>query len=1554
MPREIKGIQALSNSFPAEWLFYVSLNCYPRNQDPMEIDAVVVTDTVVLLLEIKDWNGKLTAQQDRWYINGRSSRSPVILSEEKAKKLKAVIRSENVLVGSYYIEARVVLTGTANKTALPQHELPYVLSLAEACAIGDPAKRQQFLPQRQIKLKKAYEFEAEFDKIFNNAKLFQPLEADWAGFKVVEQDVFRHPRGVWCDHRAERRDEHRIKGMVRTWSFDRLPPGLNSGDNRKLVALRETNAFAYLNDLGSELISRNKVLRDIVTPTEEIATQHFEVRGISNGWNTLDRYLVQHSDDLTWQDRVVIASGLLNIVSELHRCDVAHRDIGPRAVWIGSPSALALTGFMCCQLPDKKSVMDWLNDLRGYAPRLPEDGAGLKSTGRQRDVYCCTSLVAMILTGVRPEQGVDVIIRALPEELISVSNWLRRGLADAPLQRQQDLVELTDEFSAIVEDRDTDRIDQTLLDRFETPNVVPYNTWPLSSLCSTQGVRQVYASTKEDRTLMVKVWMSVVRGRSTASDYALLRLLDSADRLRGSPIKGLPTFVSFGISPVGAYVVYERCEGEPLENIATLPAGAAAPIALQFLLAVSALHDLGCDHGDISSANVLVNIESGAICLIDPFDMSPVGDGTVRTPSMCPVNWERLDQKALDRYAAIKIACHLLSLDPSPAHPELVQNLGAELDRPVIESLELSTSLLQKAIADNSTAIPFAFEIKTTADTHGFKESKRYFIRRKTIEYSQEIFVVTNSSGQLLLKGDGQKLIHSWFKPLQFTALAYESDAAQEFNLNISVSIGAESGFEDLYQFLARHELFAPSDFEGNEETQYSPSFNVAKHWEKLVALEEDARVEIEVREILASREGVVVCSYETLGKDFDFDDEDIIEVHSWGKRIGRVDLALSSLPAAVAIRCDHGRINVGERLRLAGRREQTSMDRRARAVRRILDGRAAIPNLISYFEPNKNALPTPYALSIEDADIQEYQLNEGQERAFRKLLESGPIGLLQGPPGTGKTRFIASFVHWLLTKGGCQRILIASQSHEAVNNAIDALLLLHKRRGDRPSLLRIGSKGITARIRPYHSAELRERYRVKFAAAAKFRFSQLTSALGIDRSYASDLFDLDQQVGRMARRCASVQIALEDNADQLAVDRERNKVQRVRVEDAFRSAFEVKVKRTVDVKKPIDEYEMLIKELTKQHPNVSPADASAATKALKLTNDWLSSLGSPGRNFEEFLAKTRSVVAATCVGVGQTRIRIDAQVFDWVIVDEAARCTPGELAVPIQMARRMLLVGDHLQLKPMLSRDILDKLEDSEPDLTRLQLAMSDFERAFTSPYGREVGVSFTEQYRMDPAICALVSKCFYEPFEIKLDTSSKRVPAFSSTDIEISWLARPMVWVDTDGQAGQIEIKPENSTTYHNIAEVDTVIALLERLASDKKLVELLSQQEDETPIGVICTYSGQKRRIETAWARHAWDHKFRSLVRIDTVDAYQGKENAIVILSLVRNNNEGLAGHVNEPNRCNVAVSRAKEKLIVVGSASMWGDKVSQTSPMRKVIEHMRSDAQNTIFIRAEELA
>lgn len=1556
MPREIKGIDALSKAFPSNWLLYVSLNCFPRNQSPMEIDAVVVMDDVILLLEIKDWNGKLTYKGDRWFVNGAPrKRSAAILVDEKAKKLKSVIQGQSSLAGAFYVDSRVVFTGTANAANLIPQEQRRCLTLAEACAIGDPAKRHLYVQHGRVSLTKACNLESEFNKIFNNSQLFQRLESDWAGYTVTEKDIFVHPKQVWRDHLAERSDEKRLKAMVRTWSFNNLPVGLNSAEMRKVVAMRETNAFAYLQDIGSELIVRQRVLREVATPDNEISTGHFEVRQLAPGWYPLDQYIVRNTDVLSVVDRITIVMGLLTIVAELHRANVTHRDLGPRAIWVGGNSDLALTGFMSCQLPDKTTVMDWLKDLRGYAGFLPEDVSGSPSTGRQRDVYSCAYLATQVLTGEVPKASdIEATIAALPSELMNLGDWVRRGLSADPSLRFASAAELMDAFAVVVEAGPADGFDPTLLDRFETIDV-PYARWPLSSVISSTSQKQVYAHVKEAETVMVKVWMSWLRGRSMQSDCALLKLLLSVDQLIDAPLKGLPRFVERGLSPLGVFVVYERSEGTPLAELKLLPENAGLELAADLLRTVNALHDRNCEHGDISPSNVLVNVDERSVCLIDPFDISPVGDGTARTPSMLPDNWELLPQAEIDRFAALKAAQMLLALDLSGAAQALQLELGAELKKPVIESLQYALAKVSQAVESLTVAEVFEFHLKTERPTHGFLQVDKLYVRCYHEKSGVVTFDLTTEKAQLVLKGTGNELQSYYFRQTFFATLERESRSAHsDIRIRVTVKEGGGGGFEELYTYLCSHERFTVHPA---EESRSAPStqFDVTWHWTKLLEIEEESRVEIAVTEILAQKGQTLVLAYENLGRDFDFDEEDSIDVFVGNRKIGYVDLSASSLPSAIGIVCERGNISDGDRLRLAERREQTSMERRSRAVRRILEGRSVIGDLVEYFDPHKSVAPKSFALTIDDAQLATYDLNAGQRHAFRHLLSAGPVGLLQGPPGTGKTRFIASFVHWLISKGGGQRVLIASQSHEAVNNAIESLLRLHKERSEtRPSLLRIGSKGITARIRPFHTSELRESYRVKFEAAAKNRFGQLIKALGVDKTFAFELFDLDKQIGTLARRLNTVQEALEEDEGQLAVDRERNRVQRERVHDAFKAAFKAVAGQETDGVFPLQAYDQLVNALHLKYPNVSPADASSSQRALKLTNDWLASLGAPGRNFEEFLAKTRSVVSATCVGVGQTRIKIETQVFDWVIVDEAARCTPGELAVPIQMAKRVLLVGDHLQLLPMMDDQMLSDLNEVEPDVSLEELACSDFERAFTSIYGQSIGVRLTEQYRMDSAICDLVSECFYEDNGIRLVTSEARKSVLQPTEFRVPWLSKPLVWVDAGSEHMNSEYRPEGETTVHNRSEVDAVVAVLEKLAAERDLVTALAKLDDETPIGVICMYAGQKRQIELAWSRRPFDPKFKRLVRIDTVDSYQGKENAIVILSLVRSNPKGSPGHVGIPNRCNVAVSRAQERLIVVGDVDMWGRRVGPKSPMRRVFEHMKRNPDQFTLLKASEFA
>ena len=276
-----------------------------------------------------------------------------------------------------------------------------------------------------------------------------------------------------------------------------------------------------------------------------------------------------------------------------------------------------------------------------------------------------------------------------------------------------------------------------------------------------------------------------------------------------------------------------------------------------------------------------------------------------------------------------------------------------------------------------------------------------------------------------------------------------------------------------------------------------------------------------------------------------------------------------------------------------------------------------------------------------------------------------------------------------------------------------------------------------------------------------------------------------------------------------------------------------------------------------------------------------------------------------------------------------------------------MLLVGDHLQLLPMLDEGMLQELRDSFPGLPDETLAGSDFERAFASSYGVANRCILREQYRMVEPICELVADTFYRPHGVTLETSGDREvdPRFSA-DLAPPFNV-PITWLDTSNHPKAREL-PDERRSHANEAEVAAIIAALDLIATDKAFVTALAEGKDEKPIGIICMYSAQRNALEMAIAERPWESRFRRLLKVETVDSYQGKENTIVIVSLSRTNKGRSGGHVSIPNRANVAFSRAKERLLIVGSAKFW-ERLPEANPIRRTLhwvqqrEKTHSDAR-----------
>jgi hypothetical protein len=155
--------------------------------------------------------------------------------------------------------------------------------------------------------------------------------------------------------------------------------------------------------LGSPLLERNAILTPVGDEKNEMLTQHFELRRLTSGQTTLDRYLIRAGDDLSQDDRITMVGALLEIAAGLHALGIAHRDLGPRSIWASTPTRLALGGLMTCQMPDEESLGDWSAILRGHAEAVPEDADKNRAgSGKQRDVHALGRLAFRTLTAEIP------------------------------------------------------------------------------------------------------------------------------------------------------------------------------------------------------------------------------------------------------------------------------------------------------------------------------------------------------------------------------------------------------------------------------------------------------------------------------------------------------------------------------------------------------------------------------------------------------------------------------------------------------------------------------------------------------------------------------------------------------------------------------------------------------------------------------------------------------------------------------------------------------------------------------------------------------------------------------------------------------------------------------------------------------------------------------------------------------------------------------------------------------------------------------------------------
>ncbi len=263
-------------------------------------------------------------------------------------------------------------------------------------------------------------------------------------------------------------------------------------------------------------------------------------------------------------------------------------------------------------------------------------------------------------------------------------------------------------------------------------------------------------------------------------------------------------------------------------------------------------------------------------------------------------------------------------------------------------------------------------------------------------------------------------------------------------------------------------------------------------------------------------------------------------------------------------------------------------------------------------------------------------------------------------------------------------------------------------------------------------------------------------------------------------------------------------------------------------------------------------------------------------------------IICGTNTGLDDDILR--GRSFDWCIMDEASQCTEPSAWIPLQFADRLVLAGDHLQLPPT----VLSTEAKSEGfNVSLMERLLTDLDSDFAR--------MLTVQYRMHKDIMNFSSRYFYEG-RLQADPSvSDALLQFLPGVFENDLTNCPVHFIDTAGASYDEELEINTDSRY-NPMEAELVVKKVHSL----KDAGLKGQQ-----IAVITPYSAQVRLLREALNDPE--------IEIDSVDGFQGREKEAVIVSLVRSNREGDIGFLADIRRMNVALTRARRKLIVIGDSA-----------------------------------